>query len=234
MSCFEGFKSDLRSIPELYQGCESVLDAASPEAERVSGTPSFGIKLNTAAVDARDMVRARLRAWSELVRTERGCGPSSPSVTAMAAFLRLHADWLCGHHAAVDAVAEMAETAAAARRVVNPSGVRKFRVSRCVVGDCEGELVATVQAGSDRLPGEVRCDASAEHVWSAYQWRELDRRASQRHEAGAAWLTPGEVAVLCQTSMSNVYRLASEKSWRRRTNGRRVLYAKADVLASVA
>ncbi|MFF7636220.1 helix-turn-helix domain-containing protein [Kitasatospora sp. NPDC008050] len=152
----------------------------------------------------------------------------------MASFLRRHADWLCSHDAAVDAVAEMAETAAAARRVINPSRVRKFRVGPCVMGDCEGELVAAVRAGADLLPGEVRCDATPEHVWSAYQWRELDRRVSQRHEIGAPWLTPREVAELCQTSMSNVYRLASEKSWRRRTNGRRVLYAKADVLASVA
>lgn len=231
--CFECFRIDLLAIPDLYRRCEVALATAPPDAERVSGTRSFGIKLNTAAVDARDLVRARLRSWSEFVKAEHGCAPSSPSVTGLASFLRGHADWLCSHEAGVDAVAEMAETTTAVRRIVEPNRVRKFRVGRCVTGDCQGSLVAAVQASADVLPGEVRCDTDPEHVWTAYQWRELDRQVSQRHQTGLAWLTPRQVADLCQTSMSNVYRLASEKSWRRRSNGRRVLYAKVDVLASV-
>ncbi|WP_405976490.1 helix-turn-helix domain-containing protein [Streptomyces sp. NBC_00988] len=234
VSCFEKFRADLLAVPDLYRRCEAALATAPPDAERVSGTRSFGIKLNTAAVEARDLVRARLRSWSEFVKAEHGCAPSSPSVTGLASFLRGHADWLCSHEAGGDAVAEMAETTAAVRRIVDPNRVRRFRVGRCVTGDCEGSLVAAVQASADLLPGEVRCDVDPEHVWTSYQWRELDRQVSQRHQSGLPWLTPRQVADLCQTSMSNVYRLASEKSWRRRTDGRRVLYAKADVLASVS
>ncbi|MER5950171.1 hypothetical protein ABT127_29370 [Streptomyces sp. NPDC001904] len=224
----------MSAIQDLYRTCEVLLATAPPDAERVSGSRSFGIKLNTAAVDARDLVRTRLRSWSEFVKAEHGCAPSNPSVTGLVSFLRRHADWLCRHEAGVDAVGEMAETARAIRRIVDPTRVRRFSVGRCVTGDCQGSLVAAVQANAELLPGEVRCDVDPEHVWTSYQWRELDRQVSQRQQTGLPWLTPRQVADLCQTSMSNVYRLASEKSWRRRTNGRRVLYAKADVLASVS
>ncbi|MFJ9109270.1 helix-turn-helix domain-containing protein [Streptomyces sp. NPDC102283] len=209
-----------------------MLATAPQDGQRVSGTRSFGIKLNAVAVEARDTLRARLRAWCDLVNAEHGCAPVGQSVEVMAEFLHQHARWLCHHPAAGDAISEMAETATMAQRAVSPERIRRFRVGACIELDCEGSLIAAIQSDG-QLPSEVRCDNDPGHAWSAYEWRELDRRVSHQHQTGLPWLAAKDVAELCRISMSNVYRLASENGWRRRTNGRRVYYAKADVLASV-
>ncbi|MEW2708678.1 helix-turn-helix domain-containing protein [Streptomyces koyangensis] len=219
-------------IPDLYRACENMLATTPRDGQRVSGTRSFGIKLNAVALEARDTLRARLRAWCDLVNAEHECVPAGLSMEGLAEFLHQHARWLCHHPAAGDAISEMAETATMARRVVSPERVRRFRVGACIEHECGGSLIAVIQADG-RLPSEVRCDNDPGHAWSAYEWRELDRRVSDRQQTGRPWLTAKDVAELCRISMSNVYRLASENGWRRRTNGRRVYYAKADVLASV-
>ncbi|MEU6238309.1 helix-turn-helix domain-containing protein [Kitasatospora sp. NPDC047058] len=231
--CMEEMRRDLGALPGLYRRCEEALAAPSFCAQRVSGTRSFGIKLNTAAVDARDISRARLRAWCDLVHEGHGCAPGDRTVEVMARFLSRHVQWLCRHAAAGEAARELAETVRLMRRTIEPIPVRRFRVGPCVEADCCGSLVAVIQEGTRMLPSEVRCDCDPGHSWSASQWRELDRQVSRRQQNGVPWLTAREVAELCQTSMSNVYRLASENSWRRQTKGRRVYYAKVDVLASV-
>ncbi|MEU1128292.1 helix-turn-helix domain-containing protein [Streptomyces sp. NPDC005900] len=151
----------------------------------------------------------------------------------MASFLYRHAHWLCVHPAAGEVVAEFAETKAAAKRVAYPVQIRKFQVGSCVELDCGGSLVAAIQTDDQLTPSEVRCDADPRHVWPAQQWRELDVRVAGQKNSGGRWLTVKEVSHFWRLSVSNVYRLASENSWRRRTKGRRVYYFEADILASV-
>ncbi|MFH8349505.1 helix-turn-helix transcriptional regulator [Streptomyces sp. NPDC018045] len=237
--CFDGFRRHLKSLPALYRQCENMLAAAPQEGQKVSGTRSFGIKLNAVAVEARDTLRARLLAWCDLVAAERvpdpadGGAPPERTVEAMTSFLLRHAAWLCGHPAAGDVVTEIAETAATATRAAYPQQTRRFRVGPCVEVSCGGSLVAVIRADEQLLPSEVRCDVDTQHVWPAHQWRELERQVTRQSQSGLRWLTAKEVSQLWRLSISNVYRLASENSWRRRTSGRRVYYFKADVLASV-
>ncbi len=207
----------------------------SPQkGEKVSRQPGRGISLNSSAVEARDFVRARLLAWSDLVANERACAAPDRSVAAMAAFLHRHAHWLCAHTAAADVVAEIAETAATAKRAAYPHRVRKFRVGPCVEQRCGGSLVAVIQPHEQLLPSELRCDVDPEHAWPAHRWRELDRQVSRQNASGGErWLTVVEVSKLWGLSTSNVYRLASVNAWRRRADGRRVYYYEADVLQSV-
>lgn len=233
-SCFAEFKRNLISLPRLYRQCEEMLTVSPQKGEKVSCQPGRGISLNSSAVDARDSLRARLLAWSDLVAVERGCAAPDRSVDAMVAFLYRHAFWLCAHTAAGDVVTEVAETAATAKRAAYPKGTRKFRVGRCVEPQCVGHLIAVIQPHEQLLPSEVRCDVDSEHAWPAHRWRELDRRVDrQSNSGGNRWLTVVEVSKLWGLSTSNVYRLASVNSWRRRASGRRVYYYEADVLQSV-
>ncbi|MFI1034015.1 helix-turn-helix transcriptional regulator [Streptomyces sp. NPDC020951] len=233
-SCFDEFKRNLTSFPRLYRQCEEMLTVSPQKGEKVSRQLGRGISLNSSAVDARDVLRARLLAWSDLVAAEQSCAAPDRSVDAMAAFLHRHAHWLCAHAAAGDIVAEIAETTAKAKRAAYPHRTRKFRVGGCVEPQCDGSLVAVIQPHEQLLPSEVRCDIDPEHSWPAHRWRELDRRVGRQNATGGdRWLTVVEVSKLWGLSTSNVYRLASVNSWRRRANGRRVYYYEADVLQSV-
>lgn len=233
-SCFDQFRQNLTSLPRLFRQCEEMLTVSPQKGERVSRQLGRGISLNSRAVDARDSLRVCLRAWSDLVAAERNCAAPDRSVDAMAAFLHRHARWLCAHAAAGDVVAEITGAAATAKRVAYPSRTRKFRVGSCVEPQCGGSLVAVIQPHEQLLPSELRCDITSEHTWPAHRWRELDRRVSRQNASGGErWLTVVEVSKLWGLSTSNVYRLASVNSWRRRANGRRVYYYEADVLQSV-
>jgi predicted DNA-binding transcriptional regulator AlpA len=227
--CRSRFEKDLIAVPRLFHACEQMLTVSTQTHVKVSGKGRPGIALNIAAVEARDALRARLRGWCDLVVTERACTAPARAVPSMAGFLLRHIDWLCAHSAAGDALSEIAEAAAMARRAADPARARRFSVGPCVESDCRGNLVALVHPKSQLLPGEVRCDEDPGHVWPAHRWRELDRLVSHQNTIGNRWLTVGEVAQLWNTSTSNVYRLASEHHWRRRTNGRRVYYYEADV-----
>lgn len=235
--CFEGFRRNLFALPGLYRQCEEMLTVTPRKGEKVSRTVSRGISLNSMAMDARGVIRARLLAWSDLVAAERPCPAPDRSVQAMARFLRANAAWLGAHPAAGDAVDEIAETTAAARRAAYPDHTRRFRVGPCIEPGCGGDLVAVIQPYDQLLPSEVRCDIDPEHTWPAHRWRELDRLVGRRNAQltarGERWLTAAEVSSLWGLSTSNVYRLASVNSWRRRANGRRVYYYEADVLQSV-
>ncbi|WP_341716421.1 hypothetical protein QQG74_20685 [Micromonospora sp. FIMYZ51] len=229
--CRRGFERDLTALPELYGLCEKVLATPVSKGERVTRSPGYGISLNLIAVDARDLVRARLSSWADLVVDERECTPPERTIPALSGFLLRHTRWLCAHSAASDAVCEIAETAAEARSAAYPRWSRKFRVGGCVEPGCGGHLFAVIRSNDRLLPSEVRCEANPEHVWPAHQWRELDRRVNS---IGAArWLTVAEVAQLWKLSTSNVYRLASVHNWRRRVSGRRVFYYEHDVVESV-
>jgi hypothetical protein len=233
VECLNRLQRNLKAVPELYNCCEKVLATPPAKAERVSRSRSFGIALNVMAIDARDLLRSRLSSWSDLVVTERQCTAPARTIAAMASFLQLNAVWLCAHSAAPDVVSEIAEAVAMARQAAFPHWARKFRVGPCVERDCDGFLFAVIQSGERLLPSEVRCEADRDHVWPAYQWRELDRRVNQKPAGGTRWLTVGEVAQLWGLSTSNVYRLASVHSWRRRVSGRRVFYYEVDVAESV-
>jgi hypothetical protein len=202
-----------------------------PPREKVSGRDEHGI---TAALEAADLLRARLVSWCDLVVAERGCAGPRRSVGAMAEFLCRHSDWLCAHPAAGDVLAEVNESARDARRAAYPHLRREFAVGPCVEPDCDGTLVANTGPDEWPLPGEVRCEANPVHVWPAHRWRELDRQVHRGDPARNRWLAVADVAGRWNLSTGNVYRLASVHGWRRRTAGRRVFYYENDVAVTVA
>ncbi len=231
-ACRRGFTADLHTAPGLYRACERVLTNSPRPQEKVSGRPAYGIALNSAAVEARARLAGVLASWCDLVVAERACAAPPRSVDEHARFLIRHADWLCAHAAVGDAVAEVAELTRAAHRVAYPSWTRKLRVGSCVEPGCGGSLMAFLRF-DQQLPSEVVCDADEDHTWPAHLWQELDRRVHDRKRTDR-WLSAADVASLWSLSTSNVYRLASEDEWRRRTVGRRVFYHEADVVLSVS
>jgi hypothetical protein len=234
MSCLNGWRRDLRSLPELYRASEIALTNRPKPQEKVSRQRPYGIMLNTDVVDARDALLSRLASWSGLVADERLISAPQRSVTSLARFLLRHTDWLCAHACAPDAVGEIRTSTTALRRAVFPSHTRRFSIGRCVMAGCVGTLMADMNSAHDVAPAEVWCNRDPEHRWPADRWRELDRRVRRREgPSGIRWLTAPEVATLWNVSVSNVYRLASMHKWRRRTQGRRAFYCEADIADTV-
>lgn len=123
-----------------------------------------GLKLNTAAVDAREEVIDVLTSWSLLVADERGFSRPIPHVDQMATFIADSATWLAAHSAAADCVDELQELAwGRPRSIAYPSGTRSIKLGSCP--RCEGELVAVMRRPDSLLPSEVVCTGEDVHRW---------------------------------------------------------------------
>ncbi|WP_244417595.1 hypothetical protein [Streptomyces hygroscopicus] len=194
---------------------------------------------NGAAADVRSAILTTLGSWSGLVAEERQIEAPPRSVDALAAFLVQQARWLAAHPAVADATGEIARLSRAARRVTQPAVQRRVSVGVCVTVGCRGELAAHVR-GQGRGDVEVVCDADANHRWPGHAWTELRRRMQQPGPAAAAgphaerWLSVVDISRLWGLSTGSVYRLASERQWRRRRDAGRVRYAESDVHDSLS
>lgn len=239
-SCLNLLGKNLNSMPLLYAGCGENLDGGKSMPQRVSGGPLPGIKFNIAAADCRADIVAVLAAWSDLVAEQRSAAPPRRHVPEMAAMLMRHLDWLAAHPAAAELTEEINKLARAARQVIDPQWCRRIPIGPCVHPGCAGKLVAVIPAGCDILPAEISCAVDPAHSWPSRAWTQLRRRLSScgtgaegQHDAGR-WLSAAAIASLWGVPLGSVYRLASERGWRRRREAGRTLYLAADVEAAIA
>lgn len=143
--------------------------------DRVSGSRAVQLPINSAAVEARSDMEHVLAAWSGLVVDERRItGPGSRRVRNLAAFLLVHLDWLAGHAAVADLVAEIARVAAAGRTAAYPDPLLGLDLGTCGHADCDSTIFATLHPEDMALPRHLRCEAG--HAWPPHQWALLARR----------------------------------------------------------
>lgn len=234
-SCRENLGEGLAMLPELYEECGRLLNGSSKRGqarERRSGQPISGMPFNAAAADVRAKILAVLGSWSGMVVEQRGVSAPRRTADALAGFLALHTDWIAAHAAAGDATEEVAQLVRFARRVAYPDSVRRVPVGECVDGECTGELIAMLHSADPLLPTEITCDVDPRHTWPAYRWIQLSKRLKVAPASAtpvARWLSATDISRLWRLPAGSVYRLASERRWRRRSQAGRTYYHETDV-----
>ncbi|MFG2606238.1 hypothetical protein ACGFT2_22205 [Streptomyces sp. NPDC048514] len=231
------------ALPDIHEECGRVLDGSRTRRweERTSGRAMPGMPLNTGAVEARAAITRVLASWSGVVAEQRRTATPRREVRALAGFLLRHLDWLRGHEAVVDLAEEVAGLMRAAARVVDAPPKRGMSVGGCTVAGCGGVLVAWV-ARDPGKPPEVVCTETPGHRRALHEWltpgaEPADADGDAPRPAAATtplWLSATDIARLWQAPRGTVYRLASEKGWRRRSRSGRTLYHVGDARQSLA
>jgi hypothetical protein len=226
--CGSDLAADLAAIPGLYEECGRVLDGIRGPREKTTGGGLPGLPFNTAAAEARSAIVGILVSWCALVAEERIVTAPRRNVRALAAFLARHVHWLAAHAAASDVSREVAKVARQARWAARGDYVRHVRVGRCVESGCAGDLVTAVRPAGANGTADIVCRSDPSHRWAGHEWLRLSRRLSAASPP-AQWLTPAEVSRLWDIPLGSVYRLASERRWRRQSRSGRAYYHAADV-----
>jgi hypothetical protein len=160
---------------EIYEELTLQLAASSsPAGDYVTSTTmDKGIKLNSAAVEARDRIMSVLSAWSSMIAEQRGFRWPTIEARPMAAFVADSASWLAAHPAAADCLDELHELAWGwPRAIAYPSGNRTIKLGACP--HCEGSVAAVLRRPDSLVPSEVRCDLDEAHRWRGpAAWAEL-------------------------------------------------------------
>ncbi|MFC9648656.1 MULTISPECIES: OvmZ protein [unclassified Streptomyces] len=175
--CHDRLRDQLLGLPGLYDSCEEELTPARPAlTERVSsGSPRQGVRLNEAALVARSELLPVLASWAGLIVTQRKvAGPRRRAAGPLAAFLRLHLDWLAAHPAAAEFAAEILRVTNLARSVLRPQPVVRPELGACPMDGCTAQVRA-VQRGADRSHTVGCADG---HVVPPHQWMLLRSRTA--------------------------------------------------------
>ena len=234
-TCRQNLAEGLGKLPGLYDECGRALNGHSKHSqprERKSGQLASGMPFNAPAADVRAEIIAVLGSWSGMVVQQRGVTAPRRTVHALAKFLGIHVDWIAAHPAAGDATNEVAQLVKSARRVAYPGSVRRITVGACVDTECAGELVALLCSGDALRPVEITCNADSRHSWPADRWIQLSSRLELVPAStipGARWLSAADISRLWGLPTGSVYRLASERQWRRQSQAGRTSYDAADV-----
>jgi hypothetical protein len=231
--CAETLANDIGALSVLYAECEQLLLGPERSGVRTSGGSMPGMPFNASAADVRRAILVLLGSWAGLIAEGRLVPPPERTVTALSAFLRRHVAWLASHDAVTDASAEFDRLVRWALRVAHPADVRRVPIGRCVEAGCPGRLTAVVRPDAPMSEAEIVCATAAEHRWAAHEWTKLGRTmtvtGSLPPERAVRWLTAPDIARLWQVAPGSVYRLASERRWRRQARRGRTYYHEDDV-----
>jgi hypothetical protein len=233
--CRQSLADGLKKLPELYDECGRALNGPGKQGqprERKSGPSASGMPFNAAAADVRAEILAVLGSWSGMVVQQRGVTAPRRTVYTLAKFLGIHVDWIAAHPAAGDATTEVAQLVRSARRVADPGAVQRVAIGACVDTECAGELVALLNSGDVLRPTEITCTADPRHSWPAHRWIQLSSRLETVPAStppGTRWLSAADISRLWGLPTGSVYRLASERRWRRHSQAGRTCYYVADV-----
>ncbi|WP_212764950.1 hypothetical protein [Streptomyces sp. I05A-00742] len=222
---------NLALLGSLYEELAHALTYSRRIVEKVSERGSPGIPLNTRALDVRDDIRTVLAGWAALVCEERRVGAPARETAALTAFLTRHAGWLATHTAAADLAEETGELVRSAWSVLSGHRDRSLPVGACVRPGCEGRLAARLGPRGPWGEAAVVCSADPRHTWSPEAWHTLG--TGRTRPARGAGLTAQQISAHWHIASGTVYWLASTHHWGRRKEGRRVLYDRDDVLATM-
>jgi hypothetical protein len=234
--CRDGLADDLARLALLYHECGLLLGGSSqrPVRDKISGSRTQGIPFNSTAADVRAAIVTVLATWSGLVAQERMINAPKRIVSALVNFLTLHADWLASHEVASDVTNELRALVRRAGEAADSNRTPRIAVGHCVEIGCAGHLVAIMRPEGTPLPQEIGCDQNPAHRWPSRTWTRLSKQVSQQvapQDARAAiqWLSATDISALWRTPSGSVYRLASERGWRRLRRAGRTYYHDADV-----
>jgi hypothetical protein len=231
-ACLTETTRGLRRLAGLYQHCERLLEgpARGHVRDKVSGSAVPGLQFNCAAADARSTILSVLSSWSGLVAEARAVSAPARTAPALSGFLLRHARWLAAHEAAPELTSEIRQLVSSASKIAFPSRPQRIFVGRCPQDDCGGSLFATIEGQDTSLPAEIGCDAELEHSWPARAWLSLGRQiGGEPGETARPWLSAQEISRLRDAKPGSIYRLASERQWRRRREAGHTYYYAADV-----
>jgi hypothetical protein len=200
------------------------------------------------AIDAIDEIGNSVTTWARIVleRHKRyRVATGQAQMPELAHWLALWADWLATKPWADELLADLAAQAEKGRTVLRRGDYAVIAVCGCPITGCGGTVLARVARQDDLLPMVLTCGewldarrrqrlgepvgnadqelvAGPAHRWTAGDWRALARDTAQR------WIRADEVATWLDVDVAEVYRLASERRWRK-TRTRPVGYLASDV-----
>lgn len=169
---------DAVTASRLYDALADQLVASGLPGEKTSGSRNPGLKINTAALDARIYIRHILASWTTMIADVRGVALPWPDDTAsLGLFIARHAVWLAAQSATAPHVCtELRDLVHGAYPIAYPSGTRIFDVAACPTQGCPGTLRAVLRRSDALLPAAVVCGHDDAHTWSADRWLALGRQ----------------------------------------------------------
>lgn len=156
----------IEGLPDRYTQLEDCLSVTGTGGDRVSGSSSTPLPINTAVAGARYEIQHGLVSWVVYVAEERGLmvPMEGPDPRFTAPWLAKHSDWLAADRAgAEECLPTMRQLTGAAWALIDPSGRKRIKVGPCTQtgdgGPCGGVLYATVRAEDDVRPSAIFCDS---------------------------------------------------------------------------
>jgi hypothetical protein len=187
-------RHDLRRIRDHY---DDALDGGqSTDESEVRAKTDAGEPVALAAIDARAGAHRDLMYWSRFILDEvnQGTivhGPAFVTVEALAVFVDIWSLALCEQHPldGDNLAKEVAKHAKLLEALAKGWQRKRIMIGACpeqilVVEDgfetfihCTGTLHAVMDENDEGLlPTNVTCDATRDHQWSPWQWRDLGHR----------------------------------------------------------
>lgn len=155
----------ITGLPDRYAQLEACLSVTGTGGDRVSGSSSTPLPINTAAAGCRYEIQHGLVSWAVYVAEARGLKavPSGHEPRSTAPWLARHCDWLAADPVgAEECLPAMRDLNGHAWSLIDPSGRKRIKVGPCTqTGEdrpCGGVLYATVRADDDPRPSAIRCD----------------------------------------------------------------------------
>jgi hypothetical protein len=155
----------ITGLPARYADLEDRLSVTGTSGDRVSGSSSTPLPINTAVAGCRYDIQHTLVSWALYVAEERGLmvpmEGSDPRHTAP--WLAKHSDWLAADRAgSEECLPAMRDLTGRSWALIDPSGRKRIKVGPCTQtgddGPCAGVLYATVRAEDDVRPSAIFCD----------------------------------------------------------------------------
>lgn len=153
-------------MPERYAQLEDCLSTVGTSGDRVSGSSSTPLPINTAVASVRYEIQHGLVSWVMYVAEERGLKalPTDSEPRSTAPWLARHCDWLAADRVgSEECLPAMRDLNGTAWSLIDPSGRKRIKVGPCTqtsdAGPCGGVLYATVRAEDDMRPSAIVCDS---------------------------------------------------------------------------
>jgi len=157
--CLGQLRDLLDDLPGLHARLGTVLATGGDGGQRVSGSPSEPLPVNTAVIEHQQQIRHDLVWWCVYVADERGIArPGNGDPVTTAAWLTRHVDWCAGNRpAAEELLLVLRQLAGRARAMLDPDRYLPTG-ERCRVTGKDGE----------RCDGTVTMRQSGDEAWKAW------------------------------------------------------------------
>lgn len=171
----------ITGLPDRYADLEDCLSVTGTNGDRVSGSSSTPLPINTAVAGVRFEIQHGLVSWAVYVAETRGLKalPDSGEPREVAPWLARHCDWLAADRVgAEECLPAMRDLNGTAWRLIDPDGRKRIKVGPCTQTyddeRCGGVLYASVRAEDDTRPSVIACDVCV-FERQAHEWLRFGR-----------------------------------------------------------